>query len=96
MPTRESAAMRLSWNADAALPGHVTYVLDGTDIGDDDTGFDKLLSAIRSRPGTRVVVMVDQPGSLGGRSLIDSLPFKDRFTELTALLGPNSVTFEFA
>lgn len=87
--------MRVRWNADPALPGHVAYFLDGADIGNDDTGFDNLLSAVRSRPGTHVVLVINQPGSLGGRSLIDSLPFKQRFAELTALLGPNDLTFEF-
>ena len=95
MPNHDKAAMKVSWSADPAFPGHVTYYMDTVSVGIDDVGFEALLSEIRSRPGIRVVLVVNQPGSLGGQSLIDSLPFKDRFAELTSLLGPNDLSFEF-
>jgi hypothetical protein len=91
-PSTSRIAIR--WQPSAVPGEQVVYLVDDGPVGADDAGFDRVLDALRARPGAKVVVVLDQPGSLGGESLIGSLPFARRFKEFEALVGSGRVSFE--
>ena len=75
--------------------GRIVYFVDDSPVGEDDVGFDRILDVIRSKSDVKVVLRMSQAGSLGGASLTNSLPFGNRFGELSALAGPNRLSFRF-
>lgn len=72
------------------------YSIDGSPVGEDNIGFDEILKTVRSNRKIQVTLQIRGTSSLGGESLIDSLPFSDRFNELTEALGENNLIFEFS
>jgi len=84
----------ISWEPVAA--NHTIYSIDGSAVGEDNIGFDKILETVRSNRGIQVTLKIRGMSSLGGESLIDSFPFSDRFDELTEALGENKLNFEFS
>ena len=87
--------LTLRWEADTRPHGRVVYFVDDAPVGEDDVGFDAVLDIIRSRGDVKVVLSMSHAGSLGGGSLRDSLPFKDRLDELISLTGPDRLGYNF-
>ena len=87
--------MTISWEMNPGDPPHTIYIVNGLSVGEDNPGFDKILDMIRSSEKIEVILKINQISSLGGDSLINTFPFKDRFTELRKALGKNKLVYEF-
>jgi hypothetical protein len=85
----------LRWELRPGNPPHVMYYVDNSPLGEDDSGFDKILDMIRSRKNIQLALRMQYISPLGGGDLIDSLPFRNRFNELIEELGENKITYEF-
>ena len=85
----------IRWDFTGGDPPRVMYYVDDSPVGEDNSGFDRILDLIRSRKNIQVTLKIDRTSSLGGGSLVDSLPFRERFNELREELGENKLIYEF-
>ncbi len=88
--------LTIRWEPVPQDPLRTIYYVDDVPVGEDDSGFDKVLDAIRTHKNVGVTLKIGNAGSLGGSSLQNSFPFKKRFNELTEALGENKLTYEFS
>lgn len=86
--------MTIRWEHPRGDLAHVTYYIDDSPVGEDNLGFDQILDAIRSNKNMSATLRI-RSVSEGGESLIASLPFRERFTELTEALGENRLIYDF-
>jgi hypothetical protein len=68
------------------------YLVNGTPVGKGDTGFDRVLVAVRGNPTAEVTVRLAWI-PLGGQDVYDALPFKARLHEFMAAMGPRTFVF---
>ena len=87
--------MIIRWEISSEDPPNTIYFVNDSKIGTNDIGFDKILKIIRLNKKIKVVIKISHISSLGGHSLINTLPFKDRFDELKNALGTNKLIYEF-
>ncbi|HEY5602066.1 MAG TPA: hypothetical protein VIM41_03075 [Gammaproteobacteria bacterium] len=87
--------LTISWETTGAGSVPVMYYVDGVAAGLDNSGFDVVLDQIRARRNVQVVLQIRHMPSLGGDSLINCLPFKDRFEEFRESLGGNQFIYQF-
>jgi hypothetical protein len=92
---RGPKVLTLRWKLIPGDPPHTMYYIDDSPVGEDDNGFDRILDVIRSHKNIRVILKIQSISSLGGSSLKDSLPFRERFNELREALGENQLIYEF-
>jgi hypothetical protein len=85
----------ISWEFVAGDTHRVMYFLDDAPIGEDNEGFNRILDTLRTHINIRVILKIQSVSSLGGNSLIGSLPFRDRFNELREVVGENKLVYEF-
>ena len=85
----------IKWKTTSGSPNDTIYYINDSQIGVGNEGFDKILEIIRVNENIKVVLKIAHITSLGGDSLIDILPFKDRFNELKEVLGTNKLIYEF-
>lgn len=85
----------LTWKITAGTPSHIIYYVDGAPVGEDNAGFDNVLSAIRVHKKVKVILKISTISSLGGDDLTNTFPFKERFDELKKALGANKLVYEF-
>jgi hypothetical protein len=85
----------ISWEVVPTDVHDVMYFIDGSLVGEDDVGFDKILDTIRTHKNIRATLKIRSVSSLGGETLIDSFPFRKRFDELREALGENELIYEF-
>jgi hypothetical protein len=84
------------WERTRGDPPSVAYYLDGEPVGEGDAGFDKILDVIRSHDEIQVNLKIGEAISLGGGSLGDTFPFRERLDELREALGENRLVYEFS
>ena len=87
--------MTIKWEHPGGDPAHVMYYVDDSPVGVDNEGFDRILDAIRLNNNVQVTLRIRNV-SVGGESLIDTLPFRERFNELREALGHSKLIYEFA
>ena len=87
-------SMTIRWEVVPGNPAQVMYYVDDSPVGRDNEGFDQILDAIRSNKNMSATLRI-RSVSEGGKSLIASLPFRERFTELKEALGENKLTYDF-
>lgn len=85
----------IKWETTFGSPTNPTYYINDSQIGVGNEGFNKILEIIKANKGIKVVLQIEHISSLGGDSLLDILPFKDRFNELEKMLGTNKLIYEF-
>lgn len=85
----------IKWETTFESPTNPTYYINDSQIGVGNEGFDKILEIIKANKSIKVVLQIEHISSLGGDSLLDILPFKDRFNELEKMLGTNKLIYEF-
>ncbi|MDX6576014.1 MAG: hypothetical protein QOE96_1967 [Blastocatellia bacterium] len=86
----------VTWKSPPADARRTLYYVDDCAVGEGDAGFEKILDAVRSHKNIQLSLKIPGISSLGGGSLIDSLPFNERFEELMEALGENKLIFEFS
>lgn len=69
------------------------YYVNGVSVGQGDTGFDRVLDAVRQHKGARVTIRLDEL-PLGGEDPSSALPFKSRLKELQDLVSPKSIAYD--
>lgn len=89
-------SLTIRWEPVPHHPQRIIYYVDDAPVGEDDAGFDKVLDAIRTHEHSGVTLKIGNSGSLGGASLKDSFPFRERFNELREALGENKLIYEFS
>jgi len=87
-------SITIRWEVVPGNPAQVMYYVDDSPVGRDNEGFEQVLDAIRSNKNVQVSLRIRNV-SVGGESLIASLPFRERFTELREALGENKLTYDF-
>ncbi|MGI0484855.1 hypothetical protein ACN4EK_05405 [Pantanalinema rosaneae CENA516] len=87
--------MIISWEYNREEPPHILYYVDDFFTGEDNAGFDKILEMVRLSKDTQATLKINYINSLGGDSLINSFPFRDRFDELRDALGQKKLIYEF-
>ena len=85
----------ITWKISTGTPSHIIYYVDGTPVGEDNAGFDNVLSEIRVHKKIKVILKISTISSLGGDDLINTFPFKARFDDLKKALGGNKLVYEF-
>jgi hypothetical protein len=87
--------LTVRWDYLPGDPPKVAYYIDDAAVGEDDSGFDRILQMIRSQKDVQVTLSIRQLNALGGQSLRDSLPFGKRFDELSEAAGDNKIVYDF-
>lgn len=90
------ASVEIRWEPVPGNPSDVRYYVDDSPVGEGDAGFDAVLSTLRSRTDSDVVLKVERQSSLGGDDLIDTLPFGKRFNELREAAGDARILYAFS
>jgi hypothetical protein len=88
-------ALTIRWDEELGDPPTITYYVDGSPVGQGDVAFDEVLEAVRASAGATVKLSIRSSVSLGGGSLVDSLPFGARIDELRAAAGEGRIIYEF-
>jgi hypothetical protein len=87
--------LTIRWESVPQDPQRIVYYVDDFAVGEDDNGFDKVLEAVRTYKNRGVTLKIGNAGSLGGGSLIDGLPFRERFNELAEAAGEDNLIYDF-
>lgn len=82
--------LTIAWRREDDGPVH--YLVNGTDVGSGDDGFDGVLDLVREYREAGVTVRAAS-SPLGGESLEGSTPFAERYTELVEALGERSLNW---
>jgi hypothetical protein len=88
-------SLTIRWEGCAGEPARTTYLVNDTAVGEDDSGFDRVLEIIRSQQDAKVILKIVSISSFGGKSLIDTLPFSNRFEEFRSSVGAKGYVYEF-
>ncbi len=86
--------MTISWEIQSLNPLIVIYFVDSVSVGEKDGGFDKVLERVKTSKSRNVTLKIKGAISLGGSSLEDNFPFKERFHEFKAALGTKALLYE--
>lgn len=87
--------MTIRWELVPEDIHRVMYFIDDSPVGENDEGFNKILETIRMYSNIKVTLKIQSISSLGGHSLKESLPFRERFDELRKILGENKLVYDF-
>jgi hypothetical protein len=87
-------SLTIRWEKSAGEAARTTYFVNDTAVGEDDGGFDKVLETIRSQKDAKVILKIVSISSLGGESLVGSLPFRKRFEEFRSSVGTKGYVYE--